>query len=114
MIVVGGGQSGLAMGYFLREQEWDFTILEAATEPAAAWKARWASLRLFTPVRYSSLPGRPFPGGPTQYPTRDEVADYLTEYAAHFDLPVELGGHVRSISRSARVHPPKRGPDLRS
>ncbi len=54
------------------------------------------------PVRYSSLPGRPFPGPPTRYPTRDEVADYLTDYAAHFDLPVELGRHVRSISRGGR------------
>lgn len=101
VIVVGGGQAGLAMGYFLREQERDFTILEAATEPAAAWKARWDSLTLFTPAGYSGLPGRPFPGPPAHYPTRDEVADYLSDYATNFDLPVELGRRVRSIARSA-------------
>ena len=50
-------------------------ILEAAPEPAAAWRERWDSLRLFTPARYSSLPGLPFPGDPDHYPTRDEVVD---------------------------------------
>ena len=63
-IVVGGGQAGLAIGYFLAQQGRHFAILEAAEEPAAAWRARWDSLKLFTPARYSSLPGLPFPGDP--------------------------------------------------
>ena len=54
VIVVGGGQAGLAIGYFLARLGRKFAILEAAEEPAAAWRARWDSLRLFTPVRYSS------------------------------------------------------------
>lgn len=98
VVVVGGGQAGLALGHHLARQGRDFTILEAAGEPAAAWRARWDSLRLFTPARYSALPGLPFPGDPDHYPTRDEVADYLTEYARHFDLPVELDSRVESIS----------------
>src|SRR4051794_20359743 len=61
VIVVGGGQAGLAIGYFLAQQRRRFTILEAAEQPAAAWRERWDSLRLFTPVRYSGLPGLPFP-----------------------------------------------------
>ncbi len=69
VVVLGGGQSGLAIGYFLSRQSRDFVILEAADEPAAAWRARWDSLKLFTPVRYSSLPGRPFPGDPESYPS---------------------------------------------
>ena len=64
VVVVGGGQAGLAIGYFLRQRKLDFTILEAAHEPAAAWRRRWDSLRLFTPARYSSLPGLLFPGDP--------------------------------------------------
>jgi putative flavoprotein involved in K+ transport len=99
VIVVGGGQAGLAVGYFLRQQGRDFTILEAADAPAAAWRARWQSLRLFTPVRYDSLPGRPFPGDPYSYPVRDEVVRYLTDYAHDFDLPVELNSRVQSLSR---------------
>jgi putative flavoprotein involved in K+ transport len=100
VIVIGGGQAGLAIGYFLAQQGRDFTILEADDEPAAAWRARWDSLKLFTSVRYSSLPGLPFPGDPDSYPTRDEVAAYLTDYARHFELPVELDSRVRSIRRA--------------
>jgi putative flavoprotein involved in K+ transport len=64
VVVIGGGQAGLAIGYFLAKQGRRFTILEAAGEPAAAWRARWDSLKLFTPVRYDSLPGLAFPGEP--------------------------------------------------
>jgi putative flavoprotein involved in K+ transport len=99
VVVVGGGQSGLAIGYFLAQGGLDFTILEAADVPAAAWRERWDSLRLFTPARYSSLPGLAFPGDPERYPGRDEVADYLSRYAAHFELPVERGRRVRSLRR---------------
>ncbi len=73
VIVIGGGQAGLAAGHYLARAGYRFTILEAAPGPAAAWRERWDSLRLFTPARYSSLPGRPFPGDPDHYPTRDEV-----------------------------------------
>jgi putative flavoprotein involved in K+ transport len=99
VIVVGGGQAGLAIGYFLARQGRDFTILEAAAEPAAAWRRRWDSLKLFTPARYDALPGLPFRGDPDRYPGRDEVAEYLTGYARHFDLPVELDSPVRSIRK---------------
>jgi putative flavoprotein involved in K+ transport len=104
VVVVGGGQAGLAIGYFLAQQGRDFVILEAADDPGAAWRERWDSLRLFTPVRYSSLPGFQFPGGPDSYPTRDQVVEYLTEYARRFDLPVELGSPVRAIRRSGSAY----------
>jgi putative flavoprotein involved in K+ transport len=97
VVVVGGGQAGLAMGYFLARQRRDFAILEAADEPAAAWRTRWDSLKLFTPARYSSLPGLPFPGDPDSYPSRDEVVSYLSEYAQHFSLPLALRSRVHTI-----------------
>ena len=100
VIVVGGGQAGLAIGYFLAQQGRRFAILEAEQEPAAAWRERWDSLKLFTPVRYSSLPGLPFPGNPDSYPGRDDVVAYLTEYARHFALPVVLGSRVRAVGRA--------------
>jgi FtsP/CotA-like multicopper oxidase with cupredoxin domain/cation diffusion facilitator CzcD-associated flavoprotein CzcO len=99
VVVVGGGQAGLAIGYFLAQQGRDFTILEAAERPAAAWRERWDSLRLFTSARYDALPGLGFPGDPDRYPTRDEVADYLSGYASHFELPVELNSRVRSVRK---------------
>ena len=97
VIVVGGGQAGLAIGYLLARQGRRFTIVDAADTPAAAWRARWDSLRLFTPVRYDSLPGRTFPGHPDAYPGRDDVVAYLTDYAVDFELPVELKSMVRSV-----------------
>ena len=75
--VIGAGQAGLAMGYFLAREGRHFTILEAADSIGAAWRTRWDSLVLFTPRRYDSLPGLPFPGDPDGYPGRDEVISYL-------------------------------------
>ncbi len=102
VVVIGGGQAGLAVGHFLARQGRDFVILEAADRAAAAWRDRWDSLRLFTPARYDSLPGKPFPGDPEHYPTRDEVVEYLTDYAA--DLPVELGSRVRHVRTGERSY----------
>ena len=97
--MIGGGQAGLALGYFLSQQGRDFTILEAAADPGAAWRQRWDSLKLFTSARYNALPGLPFPGDPDRYPSRDEVVDYLADYARRFELPVELDSRVRLLSK---------------
>ena len=100
VIVVGAGQAGLAMGYFLARQGRNVPILEAAEEPAAAWRERWDSLKLFTPARYDALPGLPFPGDPWDYPGRDDVVTYLTDYARHFEQPVEFNSRVRAIRKT--------------
>ena len=100
VVIVGAGQAGLAMGYFLARQGRRFVILEAAESIGAAWRTRWESLRLFTSRRYSALVGLDFPGDPDGYPTRDEVIAYLEQYAAAFDLPVELSSAVRSLTRA--------------
>jgi putative flavoprotein involved in K+ transport len=97
VVVVGGGQAGLAVGYFLAQQKRRFTILEAAGEPAAAWRSRWDSLRLFTSARYDSLPGLTFPGDPDSYPSREDVVAYLTDYARRFELPVEFNSRVQAV-----------------
>jgi putative flavoprotein involved in K+ transport len=99
VVVVGAGQAGLAMGYFLANQGQHFIILERGDSIAPAWRERWDSLKLFTPRGYSSLPGLPFPGDPDDYPTRDEVIAYLESYAETFELPIELNSPVRRLSR---------------
>jgi putative flavoprotein involved in K+ transport len=95
--IVGAGQAGLAMGYFLRQSGIPFVIFERADSIGPAWRERWDSLTLFTPRRYSGLPGLPFPGDPEGYPTRDEVIDYLERYADTFELPVEMNSEVREL-----------------
>src|SRR5919205_3467809 len=97
--VVGAGQAGLALGYFLARQGRRFVILEAGPSVGTAWRERWDSLLLFTPRRYDSPPGLAFPGDPDGYPTRDEVIAYLEQYAANFQLPIELGSRVRSLTQ---------------
>ena len=97
--VVGGGQAGLAMGYYLRERGLRFVIFERGDSIAPAWRERWDSLTLFTPRRYSALPGLPFPGDPDGYPTRDEVIAYLERYAETFELPIELNREVHRVSQ---------------
>ena len=96
--VVGGGQAGLAMGYYLREQGLRVAIFERGDSIAPAWRERWDSLTLFTPRRYSTLPGLPFPGDPDGYPTRDEVIAYLERYAETFELPIKLNSEARRLS----------------
>jgi putative flavoprotein involved in K+ transport len=97
--IVGAGQAGLALGSFLERRGLRFVILERADEIAPAWRDRWDSLTLFTPRRYSALPGLSFPGDPDGYPTRDEVITYLERYAETFELPVELNSQVTRLER---------------
>jgi len=98
-VVIGGGQAGLAMAYYLTEQERDFTIVDAGDRIGNAWRRRWDSLWLFTPAAFNGLPGMPFPIPGGYFPTKDETADYLEEYARKFDLTVRLGRHVDSLRR---------------
>ena len=97
VVVIGGGQAGLAIGHFLARQGRRFVILERAAEIAPAWRERWDSLTLFTPRRYSALPGFPFPGDPDGYPTRDEVIAYLERYVETFQLPIGFNSEVKKL-----------------
>src|SRR5438477_8836406 len=98
VVVIGAGQAGLAIGYFLARQGRRFLIIDAANSVGSAWRGRWDSLRLFTPRRYDSLPGLAFPGDSDGYPTRDEAVAYLELYAKTFDLPIELNSVVRKLA----------------
>ncbi|WP_138760716.1 flavin-containing monooxygenase [Modestobacter altitudinis] len=100
VLVIGGGQAGLAMGYHLAQTGLQFQIVDSNSEIGGAWRTRWDSLRLFTSGRYDDLPGLPFPADADAYPVKDEVADYLRTYAAKFALPVRLDTTVTSLVRA--------------
>ena len=89
IVIIGGGQMGLSLGYYLRRAGADFLILDAEEGPGGAWRHGWDSLRLFSPAGYSSLPGWLMPP-PTHkgYPTRDDVLDYLARYEARYQLSI--------------------------
>ncbi len=100
VIVVGAGQAGLAIGWYLARLGLRFQVLEASAELGRCWRSRWDSLTLFTPAQYDALPGMPFPAPADTYPTKEPVADYLQAYADAFRLPVRLNSRVTSLSRS--------------
>jgi putative flavoprotein involved in K+ transport len=100
VVVIGGGQSGLAVGHHLARSGLRFVILDASPRIGDAWRSRWDSLRLFTPARFDGLPGMPFPGSGDAFPTKDEMGDYLERYAARFDLPVRSGVRVEGLARN--------------
>jgi putative flavoprotein involved in K+ transport len=87
-IVIGGGQAGLASGYFLAQLNQDFIIIDKNLQIGEVWRNRWDSLHLFTPSQFDGLPGMPFPKPDNYFPSKDEVADYLQEYARRFSLQV--------------------------
>jgi len=101
-VVVGGGQAGLAIGYFLANQGENFIILDDNPRTGDSWRKRWESLKLFTPSKFNGLPGMMFPKPGDYLPTKNEVADYLEEYARHFNLPIRHNEKVKSLSRNGQ------------
>ena len=103
MAVIGGGQSALAAGYYLRRTPLRFALLDAQPEPGGAWRHAWPSLRLFSPAQWSSLPGWLMPrdddDAPDGYPSRAAVLRYLAEYERRYALPVERPVRVHAVRR---------------
>ncbi len=98
-IVIGGGQAGLSVGYYLARQGRPFVILDANQRVGDSWRQRWDSLRLFTPARFDGLVGMEFPAPAFSFPTKGQMADYLEAYAHHFQLPIRNGIRVERLAR---------------
>jgi len=98
-VIIGGGQSGLSVGHYLKKQGRSFVILDAHARVGDSWRQRWDSLRLYSPAFRDGLPGMPFPAPKATYPTKDEMGDYLEAYAARFELPVRSNMVADSVSQ---------------
>ncbi|MDR7210227.1 FAD-dependent oxidoreductase [Flavobacterium piscis] len=98
VIIVGGGQSGLACGYYLRRSKLDYLILDKQPQCGGAWHNAWDSLTLFSPAQHSSLPGWLMPKSENLFPLKQEVIDYLCQYEQHYQLPIERNIAVEKIT----------------
>ncbi|KXH89299.1 NAD(P)/FAD-dependent oxidoreductase [Bacillus cereus] len=103
LIIIGAGQAGLTMGYYLKQEGYNFLLLEAGKQVGDSWRNRYDSLQLFTPRSYSSLPGMALIGEKNEFPYKDEIATYLEEYARHFQLPVQLQTEVLKIKKEKEI-----------
>ncbi|MGH8382430.1 flavin-containing monooxygenase [Pseudomonas sp.] len=103
VVVIGGGQAGLAFGWHLQQHGLDFLIIDEQARPGGNWRNYYDSLQLFSPAEYSALPGLSFPGDPKSYPLRDEVVKYLEAYAAEFRLPFQGGTRVVGVAQKEKV-----------
>jgi putative flavoprotein involved in K+ transport len=97
-VIIGGGQAGLSVGYYLKQQGRSFVILDAGERIGESWRGRWDSLRLYSPAARDGLPGMPFPAPRTTYPTKDDMGDYLEAYARRFELPVRSRAGVETLT----------------
>jgi len=96
-VIVGAGQAGLAVSYFLSELSQDHVVLEQAAQPGEAWRNhRWDSFTLNTPRWQSRLPGvRYGEDDPDGFMPREEVVAHFEDLARQ--LPVRYHARVRSI-----------------
>lgn len=100
VLIVGAGQSGLALGYYLRKSPLSFVILEKNNRVGDNWRRHYDSLEIFSPRGYDSLPGIPLPGETEGYPKKDEFAAYLENYVSFLDLPVHTNVAVIGIEKT--------------
>jgi putative flavoprotein involved in K+ transport len=99
VLIIGAGQAGLALGYHLQRQGRQTLLVDRNERIGDSWRSRWDSLKLYSPASRDGLPGLPFPAGRNAYPTKNEMADYLEAYAAHFELPLRLGAAVETLTQ---------------
>jgi len=98
IVIVGGGQSGLSAAHAAIQQGLRPMLLTASSEPVGSWPDYYDSLTLFSPARYSELPGRSFGGDRDRYPSRDEMVGYLRDYAAGLDADIRCGERVERVT----------------
>lgn len=99
VIVIGGGQAGLSMGYFLRRSKVEFLILDDQKSSGGSWLQTWDGLKLFSPSDYSSLSGWRMPKSASESPTKKEFIDYLTAYELRYDFPLQRNTSVIKVEK---------------
>ncbi len=101
VVVIGAGQAGLSVSYYLKQRRIKHVVLEQA-RIAEAWRSkRWDSFCLVTPNWQCRLPDFPYRGAePDGFMLKDEIVAYIEAFAAGFQAPVREGVSVRKVSRA--------------
>ncbi|MGI9532982.1 ArsO family NAD(P)H-dependent flavin-containing monooxygenase [Lutimonas sp.] len=102
-IIIGGGQAGLSVGYFMKKTDLDYLLLDNQTKSGGSWLQTWDSLNLFSPSKYSSLSGWQMPATQREYPTKDELLSYLSAYEKRYDFPIVRNTSVIQVSKKKDV-----------
>ncbi|MEO6600079.1 MAG: MSMEG_0570 family nitrogen starvation response protein, partial [Polyangiaceae bacterium] len=99
VLVVGGGQAGLSVSYYLKRRGVDHLVLEGR-RVAHSWRdERWDTFCLVTPNWQCTLPGYPYAGPePQGFMLKDQIVEYVEGYKKAFDLPVREGVMVESLN----------------
>ena len=100
VVIIGAGQAGLSVAYFLRRTNRSFIILDSESAPGAAWRHAWPSLKLFSPASWSSLAGWPMPFPKDSYPSAADVVSYFALYEQRYALDVQRPHRVTSVSKA--------------
>ena len=98
-IIIGGGQSALALGYYLRRTELNYLILDGEDKPGGSWQNYWDSVSLFSPAQWSSLPGTLMPGGVDHYPGKEDILNYFDKYEKKYQLAIERPVWVNTVQK---------------
>lgn len=103
VVIVGGGQAGLSMSYCLKERGIDHIVFEK-NQIGYSWRSkRWDSFCLVTPNWQCKLPGYSYPGADLHgFMKKDEIVQYIEEYAASFNPPVKEGVEVLKVRKDAQ------------
>jgi putative flavoprotein involved in K+ transport len=99
IVIVGAGQAGLAAARSVASAGLQPLVLESASQPGGSWPGYYDSLTLFSPARFSELPGRRLVGDPDHYPNRDEVIAYLRAYAGELRVDIRTDHRVVEVER---------------
>ena len=102
-VIIGGGQAGLSVAYFMKRTKLDYVIIDNQSKPGGAWLHTWDSLKLFSPSKYSSLSGWQMPPTQHEYPTKKELLSYLSEYEKRYAFPIIRNTNVTQVSKQKGV-----------
>jgi putative flavoprotein involved in K+ transport len=100
-VVIGAGQAGLSIGYYLSKLDREYVILEKASTITPTWRKRWDSFTLVLPNWTYQIPDHAYNGDdPNGFMGRDDLVEHLEQFTASFDPEIRFGSKVTSVEKN--------------